>query len=148
MEQIITKSAEETQEFAKKFAERIKPGDIVALSGELGAGKTTFTQGFVQGLEITNRIISPTFVIIRMYRIKNQESRIKNLYHIDLYRIENEGGLEGLGLKEILEEKDAVKLIEWPERMGSLLPEKRWDIRIESLGESERKINIEKMTNS
>ena len=143
--EVITNSLQETQAFAEKFAEELKPGDIIALSGELGAGKTTVVQGFAKGLGITNRIISPTFIIARSYEIKNPNKKLEKFYHIDLYRINSEKDLEGLGMKEILSEKDAVVVIEWPERLGSFMPEKRWEIKIESLGENERKININKL---
>lgn len=144
MKEIITKSVEETQKFAEACATLVQAGDIITLSGNLGAGKTTFTQGFARGLGMSNRIISPSFVLIRSY-VSTRALPIKQLYHIDLYRIHAEKDMEGLGLSEIFEEKDAVVVIEWAERMGSLLPEKRWEINIESLGKHERKIRVNKI---
>lgn len=146
--EFTTNSWEDTQKFAEEFAKKsvIGQGDslpiIVTLSGELGAGKTTFVQGFAKGLGIANRIISPTFIIMRTYQIKNRNEKLKMFYHIDLYRIHNEGDLESIGLKEILHERDAVVVIEWPEKLGTLMPEKRWEIKIQSLGENERNITI------
>src|SRR5258708_2199717 len=107
MKEIVTKNVEETQDFAEAFAKEIQPGDIITLSGDLGAGKTTFTQGFAKGLGVTHRIISPTFIIIRTYTIPNPQSRIPNFYHIDLYRIHSDKDLQGLGFEEILEDKNA-----------------------------------------
>lgn len=140
MQNIITHSAEETQKFAKEFISHITPGDIITLSGELGAGKTTFVQGLAEGLGITNRIISPTFIIMRTYAIKNSASAITNFYHIDLYRLSNEQEIDGIGLPEILQDKHAITVIEWPERMGSHLPKKRWEIVMQRIGEEKRQI--------
>ena len=146
MTELITHSVEETQQFAEKFAKEIQPGDIITLSGDLGAGKTTFTQGFAKGLGITQRIISPTFIIARKYRITDSKLSIAYFYHIDLYRLHKEEEIESVGLSEIFGEKDAIAVIEWPERLGSLLPKKRWEIKIESLREDERKITLDKIS--
>lgn len=145
MKILLTKSAEETQQFGELFAKKLNKQSIIALSGDLGAGKTTFVQGLAKGVGITKRIISPTFIIIRKYRIKKQ---VKEFYHIDLYRIHSEKDLEGLGLQEILHDPEAIVVIEWPEKLGSLLPKERWDICFEHVGENERKITINKIKNS
>ncbi len=112
------------------------------MSGELGAGKTTFVQGLAEGLGITNRIISPTFIIMRTYAIANLSSdqQVTNFYHVDLYRLSSENDIDGIGLPEILQDQHAVTVIEWPERMGSRLPKKRWEIVIENIGEDARQI--------
>lgn len=141
MQEIITKSAAETQTFAKEFATKVKPGDVITLSGELGAGKTTFVQGFAEGLGITNRIISPTFIIVRSYELHNHDANI--FYHIDLYRTHTEHDMDGLGLSDMLGDSHAITVIEWPERMGSLLPKKRWDIKLETINEDTRKITYD-----
>jgi len=111
----ITKSDEETQELGRKIAQSIKPGIVVCLYGDLGSGKTTFSKGFAKGLSIKKRIISPTFTIVRTYRIRNHESPVStseagragimNFYHIDLYRVKDEKELVGLGLEEIFEDE-------------------------------------------
>jgi tRNA threonylcarbamoyladenosine biosynthesis protein TsaE len=105
-----TNNANETQSIAEEISKSFK-GGAIALSGELGAGKTTFVQGFAKGLGIKEKIISPTFLIIRQYPFSG-----KYFYHIDLYRIE-EADLDILGLKEILEDEENIILIEWPERL-------------------------------
>lgn len=143
----ITNSFEETQAFGSKFITKLEPGDVVCLYGNLGAGKTTFTQGMAKGLGITKRIISPTFIIVRSYEISNIKFQISNfkwLYHVDLYRLNDENSVEGTGLLEILEKKDSLVIIEWPEKMGSLLPKKRWDVHLENVGGDTRKITINK----
>jgi tRNA threonylcarbamoyladenosine biosynthesis protein TsaE len=139
---IRTKKYEETRQLAKEFAASLRGGEIIALYGDLGAGKTTFAQGLAEGLGITTHVNSPTFILLRTYRIMNHESRIKDFYHIDLYRIEDAADIASLGLEEILGQKDAVIAIEWPERMGSLLPKDIIDIQFEYIGENERKITI------
>lgn len=155
--QHITKNSEETQDLGYEFAKTLKGGDVVCLYGDLGFGKTTFTQGLASGLGIQKRITSPTFTIIRQYNYSSSEQSesrssndvssrqartIKSLYHIDLYRIESEKDVEGLGLKEILEDKDSVVVIEWPEKLGVLLPKQRIDVRFEYIDDTKRTIII------
>jgi len=112
-------TAEETVSFGKEFAARVKAPAVVALRGELGAGKTTFVQGFLQGLGIQDTAQSPTFTYLQIYG--NQ------VYHFDLYRLTSEQQFISLGFEEFLHE-DKIVIIEWPERIESLLPENRWDI--------------------
>jgi len=143
MEEIVTNDSQETQKAGEIFMKGILPEQgvsldrpiILALYGNLGAGKTTFVQGLAKGLGIKKRIISPTFVIIRSY---------ENLYHVDLYRLQNEQEIESTGLLDIMKNQNAIIAIEWPEKMGSLLPEKRWDVRFEYIGENNRRITVEK----
>ncbi len=129
-----SRSEKETQKIAKDFAGRLVPGDVVCLYGDLGFGKTTFTKGIAAGLGIQDRIISPTFTIIRKHGV---------LQHVDLYRIESREQLTALGFEEILEDQDAITVVEWPEQAYDLLPKKRWDIRLElTLIEKDREIII------
>lgn len=152
MEQtIVTKSFEETQKVGEEFVKRLcfdrgsasTNGSIVlALYGDLGSGKTTFVQGLAKGLGIQKRIISPTFIIMRTYEITSYEFQIKNFYHIDLYRTESAKDTEGLGIKELLQDPQNILAIEWSEKLGSLLPQKRWDICFRYMGENQRKIMV------
>ena len=142
MQTYLSESPDATQEIARSLAATLQGGETLLLYGDLGSGKTTFTQGLAGALGITRRVNSPTFVIMRTYRIKNQESRIKNLYHIDLYRIESEKDLEGLGLEEVIGREDAVVVIEWPEKVRTLLPERHTDVRFEYVNDNKRKILI------
>lgn len=123
---IITTSFQETQEFGEAFGKKLTGGDVVALYGELGAGKTTLVQGIAKGLGITKRITSPTFIIVRTYRLQNHDANF--FYHIDLYRLESERELQGLGIEEIISDPKNIVAIEWAEKMFGLLPKKRWDI--------------------
>lgn len=118
MKIIKTNSVEETKQFAKELAKDFLNGGIIALSGDLGAGKTTFAQGFAKGLNIEDKVISPTFLIIRQYPIPNQKNWF---YHIDLYRLENID-LKNSGLEEILSDKTNVVLIEWADKIKKYLP--------------------------
>jgi tRNA threonylcarbamoyladenosine biosynthesis protein TsaE len=138
----ITHSAEETQKFAREFATHIQPGDVVMLIGELGSGKTTFMQGFAQGLQIIQNIISPTFIIMRTYPLPTPIRGIQNLYHLDLYRIESEKDVIGLGIEEALHDTESVIAIEWPEKMGSLLPKKRNEFTFVYKDENTREITM------
>jgi len=113
----ITNSSGETRELGQDFAKTLRNKDVVCLYGILGSGKTTFVQGLAQGLGIKNRIISPTFVIVRNYRIKRNDSKVKNFYHIDLYRMENEKDIGSLGIEEIINGKNSVAVIEWAEKL-------------------------------
>ena len=138
----ISNNSDGTKKLGRDFAKVLEKGDVVALYGNLGSGKTTFAQGLAKGLGIKRRIISPTFIIVRQYRIKNHELRIMNFYHVDLYRMENLVDVKELGLEEILNNSSNIVAIEWAEKLGNGLPEKRWDIKFEYLDEDKRKIII------
>lgn len=144
MKSKISESSKQTQQIGEELGRSLNQGSVIALYGELGAGKTTFVQGIARGLGIKKRIISPTFVLVREHRIKNYELRIKQLYHVDLYRVQSEKDLEGLGLEEILNDKNAIIAIEWAEKLGLKLPKNRIDIYFEILEEDKRKITINK----
>lgn len=112
---IILSSHEEMVEFGKTIGSRIKPGSVLALSGDLGAGKTTFVQGLAQSLGIFDPIQSPTFVYMNSY-----VGRI-TLFHFDLYRMKGEDDFLGLGFDECFM-PNSVCVVEWPERIQALLP--------------------------
>lgn len=140
----VTKSSKETQDLARKLAEKLRGDELIALFGDLGSGKTTFVQGLAKGLGIKQRIISPTFIIIRKYQISNIQYPISNFYHVDLYRIENLTELKNLELGEIINNKGDMVAIEWAEKIKNLLPKKRIEIYFEDLGEEKRKITLKK----
>ncbi len=136
----ITKSSSETQELGRKIGSNLKGGETLALTGDLGSGKTTFIQGLAQGLEVRGRIISPTFILMRTYELAQE----KKFYHIDLYRLENnlESEIENLGVPDIWGKKDNVVAIEWAEKIKEILPKSVIWIKFKNLGEDERKITI------
>lgn len=142
--QITTNSAQETQKFAQEFSSEFKQtGGVILLSGNLGAGKTTFTQGFIKSFGITQHIISPTFLLVRQYQIPNEEDRW--IFHLDLYRLAEPINLKESGISEILESADRnIILIEWSEKLGSNLPEKYFKVALEKKSEDSRHITITK----
>ncbi len=140
MKKIITKSFKETQQLGLELAKALKGGEVLALHGDLGSGKTTFMQGLAKGLGIKRNIISPTFIIMRTYEVA--DSPIQNLFHVDLYRIASEKDVEGLGLLELIGERENIVAIEWPEKIESILPKDRIDIYFEYLEDDERSITF------
>jgi len=138
--EVITKSAQETKDLGKKIATDLKGGETLALIGDLGSGKTTFIQGFAEGLGIKNRIISPTFILMRKY----SDSKL-NFYHIDLYRLENnlENEVKNLGIDDTWGKENNIVAIEWAEKIKDLLPKGTIQLRFENMGEDDRKISIE-----
>lgn len=139
----ITQTPDETKEIGRKLSASLKGGEIFALSGDLGAGKTTFVQGIAEGLGISTRVNSPTFIIMRTYSIKNNSS-IMNLLHVDLYRLENniEEELVNLGITDLWKKKENVFLIEWAEKIKDLLPKNTKWVKFEDVDEDSRKIII------
>lgn len=139
MPTLVSSSEEETKKIATKLAKQVSHG-VIALTGELGAGKTVFVQGFAKGLGIKEKIISPTFVLIRQHQIPKLN---KTLFHIDLCRLENLKDLKQLGLEEILFNPNNIVLIEWAEKLEKLLPKNATKINIERLKENKRLITID-----
>lgn len=146
--EIISESAEQTFEFAKTLAKKLKAGDIIALYGELGAGKTVFVQGLAAGLGFEGRVFSPTFIIARPYKLTGgsqkmaEKKSIENFYHIDLYRIEKADDLETLGIEDFLADKTGICAIEWPEKIEKWLPRKTLKIKLGIVNEGTRKISL------
>jgi len=140
--EIITKSKEETLEFGKKLSEYVQGGDILLLNGNLGAGKTTLVKGLAANLGIKSEITSPTFTLMNVYPTTSSEN-IKNLVHIDTYRLKDEKELEEIGVNDYLANPDYLCVVEWPEKMSKLLQNKKTIIvTIETISENERKIII------
>ena len=138
--EIITKNAKETKEFGKKFGSSLKGGEVIALVGDLGAGKTTFVQGLAEGLGLKSKIVSPTFILMRQYSL---ESGL-NFYHADLYRLEGNVDHEvvNLGLPDIWEKKDNIVVVEWAEKSRELFPKNTIWINFDESSEDERRIKI------
>ena len=139
-----TSSFAKTQKVAEDFAKNLKGGEVICLYGDLGFGKTTFTQGLAKGMGVTGRIISPTFIIMRSYSTTFHFpfSTFNSFYHVDLYRISKEEEIVEIGLLDIMNDPQNIVAIEWPEKMGKLLPEKRIEIKFEYIDEDIRRIKI------
>ena len=131
-----TSSPEETVELGRKIGKELKAGDVVALIGELGAGKTLFTQGLVQGLGVAGYVKSPSFTIVNKY-----EGRLP-VYHLDLYRLGDVNEIYELGIEEYLY-GDGVCIIEWAEKAIPLLPSKYMLVKLFYTGEKSRKIEVQ-----
>ena len=132
---IKTRSAKETIQLGDRIGKSLKPNDVVALTGDLGAGKTTLIQGIAKGMGIKNWVTSPTFTIINEFK-----GRL-DLFHVDLYRIEGLDEIEDIALEEYFH-KDGVTVIEWAEKAGGILPASRINIKIDFESENARKITI------
>ncbi|MFZ1720020.1 MAG: tRNA (adenosine(37)-N6)-threonylcarbamoyltransferase complex ATPase subunit type 1 TsaE [Candidatus Moraniibacteriota bacterium] len=138
-----THSAEETREVGRNFARTLKPGTLVCFEGNLGAGKTTFIQGLLEGLGAEKPFVSPTFILMKQYDLTMPtESGIKYIYHADAYRL-GAPEFREIGFEEWISDPDGVTLLEWPNRIAELLPEKRIEISLRTLSENEREISVE-----
>lgn len=135
-EEFLTQSAEETQAWGRKLAKRLRPGDCLLLTGELGAGKTTLVQGLAEGLGLDPReIISPTFVLMREH-----DGKIP-LYHMDAYRIGSPEELLEVGLTEYFQ-RDGIAVIEWGEKIRGIAPPDAIEIQLEILEGDRRRVRL------
>ncbi|MCG2690967.1 tRNA (adenosine(37)-N6)-threonylcarbamoyltransferase complex ATPase subunit type 1 TsaE [Candidatus Parcubacteria bacterium] len=132
----ITSSEKETFNFAKKFAKRLKGGEIIGLTGDLGAGKTVFAKGLAAGLGVKKNITSPTFVLMKVYQTKYPN--IKYLIHIDAYRLKTPQDLIAIGAEEYFNRPDTVTVIEWADKIKKILPKKTKYIGIINKDENKR----------
>lgn len=138
--QLITTTAEETRHFGGELARTIVPGTLLCLTGDLGAGKTTLVQGILEGLGAKRPYVSPTFVIMKQYDLAVPSATgIKRVYHADAYRVETRDFQE-IGFAEWCADREGLIILEWPERIADILPEKRIDITLTALSETEREI--------
>ncbi|CDO04134.1 ADP-binding protein [Oceanobacillus picturae] len=131
--QIKVHTEVETRQVAAQLAVLLKPGDVVTLEGELGAGKTTFTKGLANGLGVKRHVSSPTFTIIKEYQGELP------LYHMDVYRLENSE--EDIGFDEYFN-GDGICVVEWAQFINEFLPEERLEIEIQYAGEESRTIQF------
>lgn len=145
MKDLRFKSPEEMGKYAKEFVLNAKPSlkgaTVVGLSGELGAGKTTFVQGAARALGITDTVISPTFIIERVYPIAHSD--FERLIHIDAYRLKDKSELSAIGWNEIIKNPKNLIFIEWPERLYDALPPSATNISFSHVSEHERSIALQ-----
>ena len=148
----ITENSKQTQKLGEMLAREIKDGKIVCLSGELGAGKTTFTQGLLNGLKVKGPYTSPTFLVMKHYKkeipisksqfpnkSKIQNPKLQNIYHVDTYRVSAKDMLD-LGWEEIIADKKNVIIIEWADRIAEIIPKDALWAGFEWIDEKKRKI--------
>jgi len=157
MQTYISKSVTETKNLAKKLAKNFKGGEILGLIGDLGSGKTHFTKGLAEFYKIKKTITSPTFVLLKPYSIPRDPSSrrsraagfktgLKNLIHIDCYRLDKPNQLLEIGLEEYINNPESVVVIEWAEKIKNILPKNTIYINFK-LGKKENKRIIQIISN-
>lgn len=146
-----TKSPKETEKIAGLIVKKILKTQsirsaraclVVALEGELGAGKTVFSQGFARAFKIKTKLKSPTFVLMKKYSIGGSGFAFRSLYHLDCYRLTDYKDLLPLNIKELLKDPQNIFLIEWADRVAPILPKNCVKIHIDHIGSKERNIKI------
>lgn len=143
MEYFVEKSSE-TKDVGRELSSNLKvqKGALVfGLKGDLGAGKTTFIQGFAKGLGVRNKITSPTFVIMNRFPIK--KGKFSNFYHLDCYRIDDHKEMKNLEFEEVINNSKNIVCIEWPEKIKKALPKNINMIKFDILEGDKRKITID-----
>ena len=137
----IVHSPQQSEKIARQLAEKLNPGDVVALHGELGTGKTFLVKAICRFFKMSQEATSPSFTIINEYFYQ----RGLYIYHFDFYRLENEAELQNLGLDEFFY-ADYICMIEWPEKIQNYMPESRWEVYLDFVDDEPeaRKIRIEK----
>ncbi|MGB9758031.1 MAG: tRNA (adenosine(37)-N6)-threonylcarbamoyltransferase complex ATPase subunit type 1 TsaE [Candidatus Bipolaricaulaceae bacterium] len=133
---MISESPEETMEVAMDLGRRLRDGEVVALVGELGTGKTTFVKGLARSFFIPEEVLSPSFLLARTYRGK------RVLHHLDLYRLRSAGELLEVGLDALLPPEEGVTAVEWADRFPELIPKDAIWVTLEHAGDDRRKITI------
>jgi len=141
MLKIITGNEKETAAVGARLGCACRGGEVFAVKGSLGAGKTKFIQGLAKGLGVKGRVNSPTFNILKIYHLPAR-GQLKNFCHLDAYRLGGVKALANLGLEEYFNRPDLVVAMEWPEKIKKILPRGTKFIKIKSLGRSEREIEI------
>lgn len=134
----VSHSPEQTRRLGVRLGELLKPGDVILLEGDLGAGKTTFAQGVARGWGSLDPVTSPTFVLINEYR-RADEAR---LFHFDAFRLDGPDEATALGLQEILD-SDGPVLVEWPDRVRDVLPKEALWVRLRWVDDSRRALQLE-----
>lgn len=139
----VTATAEQTRAIGAEIGRLLSPGDVVFLHGDLGAGKTTLTQGIAQGLGVRELVQSPTFTLVAEHQGRNGIGEPIDLYHLDLYRLSGEEDLDSFGWEHFLAPTGGVSVVEWPERAGSWLPDEYLLVRLEAVGADRRRVVID-----
>ncbi len=139
MKEYTSKTQGETGKIAQDIVGQLQGGEVLALVGNLGAGKTVFVKGLAKALGVEDNITSPTFVLMKIYQTSHPT--IKRLVHVDCYRLEKLGDLEEIGLADYLHDPENIVVIEWADRIVNL-PKNTININIEYINNQERKISI------
>lgn len=141
MKKFITENPNQTKSLGKLLAEEVSGGEIICLSGDLGAGKTTFTQGFLEGIGAEGPFTSPTFNILKEYTLPTTHYKLRAVCHIDAYRISEED-LENIGWKDFAGNKKTVTIVEWAEKIREIIPREALWIHFKWIDENKRTVTI------
>jgi tRNA threonylcarbamoyladenosine biosynthesis protein TsaE len=137
-EEFLSKSPVKTRAFAWKFAGKLRPGNVIGLTGGLGAGKTHFIKGAARYFNVPEKnIVSPTFNLVKEHKSKGSV-----IYHFDFYRLKNIGDLEKIGYRDYITDRAAVIFLEWPDRIKETWKDMDWVVVLEHKGGDKRKIRI------
>ncbi len=139
---VISHSPDQTRAIAAHLGRLLPRGSVLLLSGGVGAGKTTFVQGLARPLRIDDYIQSPTFTIVAEHEGTDTQGERVYLYHIDLYRLEEGGDVESIGLDEYLGDPGAITVIEWPERARQAMPESYLLVDLQYVAHSKRNVRM------
>lgn len=137
---VISHSPEQTRSIGMLLGRVLERGSLVLLGGMIGAGKTTFAQGIARGLRVESDVLSPTFTLVTEHAGRDLRDAPVRVYHVDLYRIEDEDDLMSFGFEEYLADPDAVTVVEWPERAGIMLPADHMLVEIGTVAETKRSL--------
>lgn len=133
--QFISRSPEQTGVFGACLGELLRSGDVICLTGDLGAGKTLLVQGIAQGLELDETVTSPTFTVMNVYE------GAMTVYHFDLYRLEWEEQLDDIGFDEFVDSAD-IAIIEWPDKFPDRMPDEALEVSITKAGDNVRLVSV------
>lgn len=137
---ITSQSEKETEKIAAIFAKNLQGGETIGLVGDLGAGKTAFVKGMAKGLGIKRVVNSPTFVVMKVYPVKH--TTIKQLVHVDAYRVKSSKALTGIGLEDYINSTDSVVVIEWADLVKKILPKNKLIVSFKHGEKNQRVINL------
>jgi tRNA threonylcarbamoyladenosine biosynthesis protein TsaE len=138
---MISHSPEQTRAFGTQLGRLLNPGDLVLLNGDIGAGKTTFTQGLARGLHVSGPVQSPTFTLVVEHPAR-VNSTLTRLYHIDLYRLADANDAATFGLEEYVDDASAITAVEWPERASAALPDAYLLVELGYVADSKRQLRV------
>ena len=134
---VVTTSSNQTEQLGEVIGAWLQPGDVVLLHGDLGAGTTTLSKGIARVLGVQDTVSSPSFALVNEYALPGLA-----IYHLDLYRLDDEADLESIGFTELTTSERGIAIIEWPERAGGLLPEHYLLIEMAYAGEGRRTLRV------
>jgi tRNA threonylcarbamoyladenosine biosynthesis protein TsaE len=134
---MTSNNVKDTEQLAKLIAGKMQGGEVILLNGDLGCGKTVFARGFINAFGVTEPVTSPTFTIVNKYTGSKG-----NIYHFDMYRLEDEEEALAAGLDELIDEPSAIKLIEWPEKAAAIIPDDAIVINITKIDDNTRSFDI------